>query len=168
MYLGVTFILIALLWPLLAKAITTDEVGYYTFPTELTALLAPRTPLFAVYLPRGEAQVSGIDNVAGSFTPETDSSEIVAQIHAVFPDAPIMYWVALNESGLDPAICNPSGACGLFQITGGTFQSCNVEGVRTELVPNLKCARILYDRNKLSDWEWSRYEGFDGGWGKRL
>lgn len=74
--------------------------------------------------------------------------------------------VAENESMFDETVCNSIRACGLFQIIPSTFKSCKVEGLATEAIPNIKCARILYDRRGLKDWEDSRTKGASGGWGK--
>lgn len=152
------FILLIAL-PLTLHAITSDGADFYNSPTQDTVLVASvGTPQASKQPPTG---------VSGSNRTYPDS-EVAQAILEAFPDAPIMYWVAVNESGLDPNIANPSGAKGLFQITGGTWRGSGCTGNVFNATDNIKCARKLYDKNHLSDWSESKYKGFGGGWGKHL
>lgn len=97
-----------------------------------------------------------------------DREDVKQALEREFGPNHIMYWVAVNESALDPSAANPSGAKGLFQIVGTTWRGYGCTGDVFNAEDNIKCARKIYDRNGLRDWEWSRNHGSDGGWGKRL
>lgn len=79
-----------------------------------------------------------------------------------------MYWVAVNESGLDPSQDNPSGAKGLFEIVGTTWRLFKCTGSPYDAYDSAACAKKIYDSNGTKDWNESKYKGFDGGWGKHL
>lgn len=153
-------ILIAAAWPKIARAITSDEESFYTSPTEYTALLAAVDPF--------KAPVRPVVRSSGSNNTQILDPAIQAKIEAEFGVGHIMYWVAVNESALVPSAANPSGAKGLFQIVGITWRGYGCTGNVFNTDDNIRCARKIYDKRGLKDWEWSRHEGFDGGWGKRL
>lgn len=155
----VVFVILAVLWPLIVHAVTEDEVGVHNSPTEYTALVAatgaPEAPK------RVFKRTSGVSATASD-------PRIAEAILAAFPDAPIMYWVAVNESGLDPSVSNPSGAKGLFEIVGSTWRGTGCTGDPFNAEDSIACARKIYDTSGTAPWNESKYKGFDGGWAKHL
>lgn len=152
-----------LAWPLIAKAFTEDEAVFYNSPTESVVLVAATGAPEAPQKPR--------ERVLGSnstYAPSANTEAVQRQIEATFGVGHIMYWVALNESGLDPYAASGTGPEGVFQIAQRTWRSFECEGTHFDYRANIACAKKIYDKNGLQDWEWSRNEGFDGGWGKHL
>lgn len=70
----VVFVILAVLWPLIAHAVTGDEVGFYNSPTEHTALVAPRQSPIAPELP--PKRVSGSKSYSG------DTNSVLGRIAA--------------------------------------------------------------------------------------
>lgn len=89
-------------------------------------------------------------------------------IDAEFGAGHIMYWVALNESDLDPTAESGTGPVGVFQIAGITWRDYDCTGNRYNAYDNIQCARKIYDKRGLKDWRWSEYHGSHGGWHKNL
>lgn len=79
-----------------------------------------------------------------------------------------MYWVAVNESSLNPHAESGTGPVGVFQIAGVTFKQHKCTGDRYDYRANIRCAKKIYDANGLVDWRWSEHEGSQGGWHKHL
>ena len=97
--------------------------------------------------------------------PLTGTEFVKDQILKVFPDAPIMIYVAMCESGLDPLADrgNLNVDVGLFQINQVHLPRLRELGLdRRDLQDNLFFARMLYDSSGLSPWYmsehcWSKY-----------
>ena len=88
---------------------------------------------------------------------------IIEEIHAVFPDAPIMEKVARCESTFKSTAMNPTNESydkGIFQISekfhGETYRAMGYTDMH-DIKQNLAYARYLYDRNGLSDWSASKH-----------
>lgn len=145
------------MYPLIARAVTLRE----------PYLSTPDSVLVSSNAILGTSDTS--DSYATAYASGSyESSEVAYIIEKYFGANHIMYWVALNESTLDPSAYNPSGAQGLFQIVGITWRHFKCEGDPFNAVDNTLCAKKIYEKNGLRDWEWSRNHGSDGGWGKRL
>lgn len=92
---------------------------------------------------------------------------MIQEIHKIFWDAPIMVKVAhcegIKNGKLDNQAYNPtngSGDTGIFQISekyhGKEYRRLGFTNMG-DFQQNLAYARILYERNGLSDWEASRH-----------
>ena len=163
------FILGGIIVPLVARAMTKEE------PEPLVHspgnVLDAKGGIYKKSVTTEEALEASKTRTAASHETAATSvpiEDVKRAIEEEFGPNHIMYWVALNESGMEPSAVNPSGASGLFQIVGTTFRGAKCEGDVFNYQDNIKCAAKLYRANGLRDWEWSRYDGFDGGWGKRL
>lgn len=83
---------------------------------------------------------------------------IEQEIRTVFPEQPeLMLKVAKCESRLNPNAYNPTNGShdgGIFQISEKYHgKALNLMGLDAyDIQDNLKYARILYDKNGLSDW----------------
>lgn len=139
-FLILTFVLIALTWPLIAKAITGDEEGFYTHTTKYTVLratggptVAPKTPPVRVSVPKSSIGV--------------------------------LERIAACESQNVATAKNPkSTASGRFQFLKGSW-----EGYGKELwgstegkdvfsyEDNTELAEYVYGKYGASPWEASRY-----------
>jgi len=97
-----------------------------------------------------------------------DKEEVAKMVIAEFGEGNIMYWVALNESDFNPYAASGTGPVGVFQIAGSTWTAYGCTGSRVNAADNIQCARKIYDTNGLTDWRWSKYAGYNGGWGKNL
>lgn len=91
-------------------------------------------------------------------------------IKQVFADAPIMYYVALAESGSNGKACvnnvnSSSSARGCFQILYGTFNDpvYGCTGDRMNHKDNIDCARKIYNKSGTVPWNPSKHV-----WGKYL
>lgn len=87
-----------------------------------------------------------------------------AIIRSYFKDIPIMIHVAEAESSFNCKQKNPkSSAKGCFQILDGTWIDYKCIGDVLNTIDNVKCARIIYNRDGLSPWNESKNK-----WGKYL
>lgn len=102
------------------------------------------------------------------FTPPVSSPEkerVVELILQTFPEEPVMVYVAMCESGLDPLADREhrNVDVGLFQINQVHLPRVNALGLdRRDLYDNLTFARMLYDESGLNPWYmsehcWSKY-----------
>lgn len=139
-------------WPLIAKAITTDELGVYTSPTEHIVLVSAvdpfkvkKQPPPVVYSPKMRVE------------PSADTGSVQGQIEAVFGVGHIMVSVARAESRFIPTAKNPkSTATGVFQILIGTWNHYGCTGSRTDAPANIACAKKIYDREGTRPWNSSK------------
>ena len=111
--------------------------------------------------------IDDIEPVYGktSQTVELDKEYIKERIRQVFPEEPVMVYVAACESGFDP-LADREGRnvdVGLFQINQVHLPRVRALGLdRRDLEDNLTFARMLYDESGLQPWFmsehcWSRY-----------
>lgn len=95
---------------------------------------------------------------------QPEQEYVVRKILETFPDAPIMVYVAMCESGLDPladriTYDGRTGIdVGLFQINQVHLNRLNQLGLdRYDLYDNLTYARMLYDESGLRPWHMSKH-----------
>ncbi len=105
-----------------------------------------------------------IPSVRG-YKPFTEQQiQIWNDVLTAFPDAPIMAYIALAESGLNPLAKNPgSSASGVFQILKSTWVDAGCEGDVFVAENNIKCAQKLYTVSGTTPWNPSK-----GSWGQYL
>ena len=88
---------------------------------------------------------------------------IEQEVMAVFPDAPIMLKVVACESEYDLNAYNPTNNShdqGLLQISDKYHKKEWTRLGFTDMrdpIQNLAYGRILYDKNGLTDWRWSKH-----------
>jgi len=152
---------------LVARAVTVDAPLVHSNATDQVALTATGgiivSPAKAGTTGKSQATVSK-EAVRAYIGPEG----VKQAIEAEFGPGHIMYWVAVNESELDPLAESGTGPEGVFQIARQTWRNYKCEGDVFNAADNIKCARKIYDANGLTDWRWSMYHGSQGGWAKHL
>lgn len=170
LFIGLLVVLLIAFWPWVAQAIVSDERGFLVEPggTDGRLLEADPERRFIDPPPPPKPHLESIQVRKTMNAPSVPSGAVQRLVEAEFGKGHIMYWVALNESGFDPMAASGTGPKGVFQIANQTWAGYKCTGNVYNASDNIKCARKIYDANGLTDWRWSKWEGFDGGWGKRL
>lgn len=171
--------MLALLWPWIANAVTTDNLGIviHTSHVEDIALVPTRANMKGRELsPLAAKQLSQVRAQEASLYRPGEASAIEKKILETFPDAPVMLIVAYCESGvrtktgctgpINPNANNPnSTAYGVFQILEGTWRDHGCAGDRGNADDNIACARKVYDASVEAGYAGLRpWKASESGW----
>jgi len=140
----VTIALIA--YPLIAGAYKT-ETSEPTYEEEVPVETASTTQIIVEDTPVRPTSV-------------LPTGDVVDKIITAFPDAPIMVWVAICESELNPTAdrANLNVDVGLFQINQVHLPELNRLGLdRRNVDDNIAYAKILYNESGLGPWYMSKH-----------
>jgi hypothetical protein len=83
----------------------------------------------------------------------SDFPEVELLVREEFKNEPVMIRIALAESRFDPKAKNPdSTAKGIYQILDGTWKDYGCEGEVLNVEDNIRCARIIFERDSTDPW----------------
>lgn len=157
----------ALIYPLVARAIFAEKETplIHSSSPEGVALVAPQGIIDRSDTSDFQLTTQAAPGTSGvrAYTPPqgsnltVEASEMRELVKSYFPENPVMWRIIEAESQFNPRAQNPnSTAAGLAQILVGTFSAYGCTGDRYDPHDNLRCAKIIYEKDGTRPWNASK------------